>query len=50
MNDSQNILYELHNLIKDCAYLEPEDILESFDNYIQQKRLEFQQPCGDCCG
>lgn len=50
MADSLEILNDLHDLIKDCAYLEPEDILESFDNYIQQKRTEYITPKGDCCG
>ena len=48
MNDALEILNEIYSII---SYSKDEDVLlEDVRNYIDNKRLEFESPNGDCCG
>ena len=47
MNDALEILLELDMIL---FQTNPESLKEVLENYVNQKRLEFVEPQGDCCG
>lgn len=51
MNDALEILDEIQELIN-CAPLDVKavDFIDLLQFKLDQKRLEFSQPQGDCCG
>lgn len=50
MNDALEILNEIEILLNDIAWYSSDGMFNALNNYIQQKRLEFVAPQGDCCG
>jgi hypothetical protein len=50
MDDALEILDEIQKLANSLEGLQTDYVIASINDYINQKRTEFEEPNGDCCG
>lgn len=51
MNDALEILEDIKTIVnRKEGWANAHCLQDAIDSYIQQKRLEFVEPQGDCCG
>lgn len=50
MDDALEILDEIQKLVNSLEALQTDYVIASINDYINQKRTEFEPATGDCCG
>lgn len=50
MNDALEILEEVNSLVYSLKDYTSDFIVEAVNNYVVNKRTEFEPAHGDCCG
>jgi hypothetical protein len=50
MDDTLEILDEIQKLADSLEGLQTDYVIASINDYINQKRTEFEPATGDCCG